>query len=618
VSDERHGRQAERDLTRWMTAASRTAQPVDPSQASGLRDLLRWMSPRRRLQLKLLFLLMLAGAVAELLAIGAVLPFLRLVIAPDAPLAAPMLLRVAAFFGWHRSPDLLIPAALLLIACAVGAAIVRLLLAWASQRFIYRLGYDMDAELFRKTVHQPYLTYLDRNSSETLAGFDKINNLIAYVLLPIMVGVTSAVIAACIVGLLFIIDPLTAVLTAGTMSLIYTGIALLSRRSLGVISQGRAHLLTARTKAVQEGLGGLRDIILDRSQPFHERRFATINQNFRSMNAQAAMIATTPRFVIEGAGVALIGLLAIYFTGRSGGLLTALPALGALALGAQRLIPLLQASYQAVIQYLGARRSLANVLDLMMEPMLERPVADDNLPPRAFQQDITLADVTFRYGVYSALTGISLVIPRGSRIGLIGPSGSGKSTLADLIMGLLMPTAGSILVDDEALTLDRIDQWQARIAHVPQSIFLADDTVAANIAFSGAGIIDMARVEEAAKLADIHDLAISLSNGYATMVGEGGIRLSGGQRQRIGIARALYKRADLLILDEATSALDDATEASIMAAIDGLGGDLTIVMIAHRLSTLKGCDTLYRLDRGRLVQQGSYAAVVGGLATGAA
>jgi ATP-binding cassette subfamily B protein len=592
-------------------------ESLSTTRERGLCDLVDWMSPRRKRQLALLFVLMLAGAVAELLAIGAVLPFLRLIVAPNALLAEPRLASIRAVFGWHCAADLVVPAASLLIVCAVAAAGVRLLLTWASQRFIYRLGHDMDAALFHRTVDQPYLNHVNRNSSEIVAGFDKVNMLTNTLLLPVTIGVASAVIAAFIVGLLILIDPFTASVTAISTGLIYVGITFAARRSLARASSDRARLATARIKSVHEAVGGFRDIVLDRSQHFHARRFVAINTAFRDAVAHAAIVAAAPRYVVEGAGVALIGFLAIYLAARPGGVLAALPVLGALVLGAQRLLPLLQASYQGFVQYLAARQSLADVLELMEGPMIDPimpfdPADTASLIVPAFRHEIVFDQVGFWYGKDgAALTGIDLVVAKGSRIGVIGVTGSGKSTLVDLLMGLLQPDMGVILLDGEPLTNDRVGRWQAQIAHVPQTIFLADDSVAANIAFGRGGSIDMARVEDAAQRACIHDTIADLPDGYRTMVGERGIRLSGGQRQRIGIARALYKRADVLILDEATSALDDSTEAAIMDALEGLGRDLTIVMIAHRLTTLKNCDRLYRLESGRIVARGDYATVVG-------
>lgn len=324
------------------------------------------MSRRRKRQLVLLLGLMLVGAVAELLTIGAVLPFLQLIVHPEAVIAEPRLATLRATFGWRSAADLIAPAALLVV-CAVAAAGVRLLLTWASQRFIYRLGYDMDIALFRRTVNRSYLDHVSRNGSKTLAAFDKITVLVNTVLLPVLIGVTSAVIAIFIVALLVWIDPFTASVIAIGAGLIYGSVTVAARRSLARASQDRASLATARVKAVGEALGGLRDIILDRSQPLHEERFARINGAFCDAGAHAAIIAATPRYLVEGAGVALIGLAAIYLAGRPGGVLGAAPVLGALVLGSQRLLPLLQASFQALVLYVAARASLAAVVGLGRE-----------------------------------------------------------------------------------------------------------------------------------------------------------------------------------------------------------------------------------------------------------
>jgi ABC-type multidrug transport system fused ATPase/permease subunit len=583
------------------------------ARTHGFGHLVAWMSTRRKWQFLLLFLLTLAGALAELLAIGAVLPFLRLIVAPDALLTDARFAEIRAAFGWRSATDLVAPATLLLVFCAMGSAGVRLLLAWASQRFTYRLGYDMDAALFQRIVHQPYLSHVSRNSSEILAGFDKINMLTNSLLLSVMTGISSGVIAVCIIGLLVWIDPIAASVTAASIGTIYIGITMATRQSLTRVSETRARLSIMRMKAVREALGGLRDIIIHRSQLFHERRFVSINDKFRGVGAHAAIIGATPRYLVEGAGVALIGLLIFYLAGRPGGVFAALPVFGALILGAQRLLPLLQASYQGFVQYLAARASLADVLRLLAGPMIDPTSAAKGAPTLPFAREIALHRLGFHYpDGTAALVDIDLTIARGARIGLVGRTGSGKSTLVDVLLGLLPPDAGAILLDGVPLAHDRIGGWQAQIAHVPQTIFLADDSVAANIAFGEAGEVDMARIEDAARRACMHDTIVALPEGYRTMVGERGVRLSGGQRQRIGIARALYKRAAVLVLDEATSALDDATEAAIMAELDRLGRDLTIVMIAHRLTTLTGCDTLYRLEGGRIVAQGDYATVVAG------
>jgi ATP-binding cassette subfamily B protein len=290
------------------------------------------------------------------------------------------------------------------------------------------------------------------------------------------------------------------------------------------------------------------------------------------------------------------------------GVAAALPVLGALALGAQRLLPALQQVYSAWATIAGSHASFEDTLDLLDQP-LPRDVAAPRPAPLPFRREISFDRVCFRYAVDGpwVLDHLNVVIPKGTRVGLVGGTGSGKSTTLDLLMGLLQPTEGLISIDGVVLSGSAVRTWQACIAHVPQSIFLADTTLLENIAFgTPPDAIDRERVRLAAQRAQICDFIDSMPHGFNSLVGERGVRLSGGQRQRIGIARALYKEASVLILDEATSALDNSTERLVMDAIDGLSRDLTILMIAHRLSTVRRCDTILELEHGRLIAQASY------------
>jgi ABC-type multidrug transport system fused ATPase/permease subunit len=319
----------------------------------------------------------------------------------------------------------------------------------------------------------------------------------------------------------------------------------------------------------------------------------------RRASTANAFIAAAPRIVVEIAGFVAIGGIAWYFASRPAGIAPAIPTLGAMALGAQRLLPLMQQAFIGWSSFFGNRQNLSDVAD-----MLRLPDATDPTPPRpaAFRDSLTFDHVDFAYWEGGpVLEGIDLAIRKGERIGIVGRTGSGKSTMMDLMLGLLAPTGGQILVDGEPLDRELRSSWRAQVAHVPQSIYLSDDSLAANIAFGvRRDAIDMDRVRQAAAAAGIADFIEGLAQGYETRCGERGVRLSGGQRQRIGIARALYKRATVLIFDEATSALDSDTEKSVIDAISGLGDELTLIMIAHRLTTLSGCDRIILLNQGRI------------------
>jgi ABC-type multidrug transport system fused ATPase/permease subunit len=553
------------------------------------------MSPRRRRQLALTVLAMVAGAIAELVTIGAVFPFLAL------------LTGRGAAGRWARLP---LPgihdvgtAATVLIIAAITAACVRLALLWITQRTVVGFSHDIARAIFGRMLRQPYGDYVRRNSSEALASIEKVRDVAGQVLQPVMQGATATVMALFIGGFLFLLSPGAAAGAGLSLALVYVAINRLTRERLHANSRILSGAATERVKIVQEALGGLRDIILDRSQPVFEEAFATVDARFRRALAANTLIAQGPRFAIEGAGIVAIALVALWMS-AAGGIVGAIPVLGALALGSQRLLPLLQQAYLGWSATLASRQSLADIAAMLTVRTIEEapPAAAAAAGRLPFERALTLRGVAFAYAEGApVLGGVDLTIAKGARIGIVGPTGSGKSTLLDLVMGLLEPSAGEIAVDGRPLDAATRPLWQAQIAHVPQAIFLLDDSIAANIAFGvRLGALDMARVQACAEAAHVAGFVAGLPEGYETRVGERGIRLSGGQRQRIGIARALYKEASVLILDEATSALDDDTEAAVIESIMALGPERTLVMIAHRRSTLAGCDRLLRVEAGRV------------------
>ncbi len=556
-------------------------------------------------------MLMIAGAFAELATIGAVLPFLALVTGGnEANARYADIVSVVSTLGALVGLGTLAVSAALLVLVAVLSAILRLVLIWSSQTLVFAVAHDFATHIYRRTLHQPYSFHVMRNSSRTIAGIDKVQYVLGNVLLPAMSGTTAAVVAVFILAALVAVDPATSLVAAGSFVALYALVSLATRRRLYRNADIISATLQARVQTLQEGLGGIRDVLLDRTQAIFVAKFERLDSQFRHAQAANQFIGAAPRYLVEAGGIVLIAVLALYVGGRPGGVVAALPMLGALALGAQRLLPLVQQVYFSWSQIHGNRAALTDVAALLDMP--EPPVpARIPMPPFADTLQIDRVRYVYPSGGRPALDTISLTIPKGMRIGLVGKSGSGKSTLADLVMGLLDPTEGRIRIDGRILDPAAKPSWQAQIAHVPQAIFLADTSIAANIAFGrDAATIDHALIRDAARGADLHGFIESLPNGYETAVGERGVRLSGGQRQRIGIARALYKRASILVLDEATSALDDATEDSVMAAIARLSRDLTILSIAHRVSTLRLCDTIIRLEEGRIVAIGSYEEIV--------
>ena len=584
-----------------------------PSVWQALGSLYAFMGGRRRRQLYLTIALMIAGAGAELITIGAALPFLALISNPAQANEIGIVRTIFDLLDWRAGETRIVEATFLLVGAALVGAAVRLLLNWTVQAFVFRVGHDLGVKVFSRALHQPYLYHVERNSSEVIAGVEKAQAVLFQVLLPLMQGVVAAFMAIFILVLLVAIDPVTASIAAVAMVFLYVALTLATRRILSANSRIHAEAYTERIKQVQEGLGGIRDILIDRSQPVFEKGFREVDDRLRRAQMVNTFLASSPRMVIEAAAIILIALLALYMSYQPGGVIRAIPVLGALAIGAQRLLPMLQTIYHAWSRTAGSLQIVLDIADLLGKTESVVGESEEVGGRAGFTRAIEMDKVGFRYpgGRQYALRNITLEIRKGERIGLLGETGSGKSTLLDLLMGLLEPGAGEIRIDGIALSGATRRRWQTQIAHVPQFIYLSDSAIAENIAFGIApGAIDMGRVRAAAVDAGIAEFIEALPNGYLTPVGERGVRLSGGQRQRIGIARALYKQASVLILDEATSALDNETEAMVMANLVGNDPNLTILMVAHRLSTLAGCDRLVKLSAGRIVEVGTYADLV--------
>jgi len=594
-----------------MPAPAPATPAPDPSLRQLLRQLWAYLARRRRIQLGVLLLVMLASSAAEVLSLAAVLPFLAVLANPEGLWSQPLLQHWAPRLGIASADALLLPITIAFVVAALAAGAIRLLNLWLNGRLAAAIGSDLSCEAYRRTLYQPYAVHLARNSSELIATISRdVGSVVGGVLNPLLLLLSSGLIALSLVAALLAIDWLIAVLAGLVVGIVYVAAMAASRRPLQQLGQDSIVLHRRLIQALQEGLGAIRDVLLDGSQTFYASIYRQADQRFWRLMADASFLGTYPRLVLEPVGIASIAVMAFWLVHHQG-LDKALPLLGALILGAQRLLPVVQKVYEGWAQTRNAKGSLANVLRLIAQP-LPPAASQARVESIALRQGLRFDGVYFAYGpnLPQVLLGIDLEIRRGERIGIIGSTGSGKSTTLDLLMGLLQPTAGRILVDGQDLHAvhhpERLMAWRSAIAHVPQSIYLADSSIAENIAFGlPRDQIDSARVRQAAQQAQIAGFIESSPEGYASFVGERGIRLSGGQRQRIGIARALYKQAQVLVFDEATSALDIATEESVMEAIEALSNDLTIVIIAHRLSTVERCDRLIRLAHGVIECQGS-------------
>jgi ATP-binding cassette subfamily B protein len=577
-----------------------------------LSDIWRHFSACRKKQFFLLSLLALLGGLAEAISLGLVVPFLAAMAAPGKVLLHPFvqfLARVCGNLGGQLgiafenaqldSRSLLFVLTGFFIGAALFAGLVRLALVRANGRFVAAAGTDLSVDVYRRTLYQPYSVHVSRNSSNLISSLITKVTLTTLTLGAFLNLITSSFIILSLIASLLLLNPVVTLTAGGALGVAYGIVTLVGHQKLAAYSQQISFENNLMVKFLQEGLGGIRDILLDGTQPLYVRLYQRADVLFRRAHANITTIAFSPRYVMETVGIVIFAVLALTGSQGPNGLASALPTLGALALGAQRLLPALQQGYQSWSTILAYQESNKEVVDLLNQS-LPRWAYQPQPPPLLFTNEICFEDVKFHYSSRSpwVLDCLSFTITKGSRVGFVGKTGSGKSTCLDLLMGLLEPIKGRILIDGSPLTQENIRSWQKNIAHVPQSIYLSDSTLAENIAFGiPAEKIDMNRVRAAAQQAQIANFIESSPKSYQALVGERGIRLSGGQRQRIGIARALYKEAQVLVFDEATSALDHETENAVMQSIESLSDELTIFIVAHRTSTLKNCTQIIDLGK---------------------
>lgn len=570
---------------------------------------------KRKKQFVGIALLMVLASISEVISIGIIFPFLAMLTAPEKIMDYSSIQTAVNFFNINTSSQILFVAMLLFVVSVVFAGIIRLTLLYVNTRFSYAVGADLSLDVYRRALYQPYSTHISQNSSEVINAINgKTAMIIGSILVPVITLLSASILFIGIFFAVIVINALVALALVIFFGFIYYLILRFTKKSLYQNSECIAQESSQVIKSLQEGLGGIRDVLLDGTQEIYCKIYQRADLPLRLAQGNNSFISASPRFLIEMIGMILVAFAAFYLTkngGENGGALV-IPVLGALALAAQRVLPVLQQGYSSLAIMRGAKASLGDVLLMLDKPLpniLDKPASE----LITFKKNITLENVGFGYNKDCPfiLRNINIEILKGQRVGFIGTTGAGKSTLLDIVMGLLSPTEGVLAVDGQSIDEKNIRSWQRHIAHVPQSIYLADSTIAENIAFGvPSDDIDYDKVVLAASQAQISNVIESWPLQYKTKIGERGIRLSGGQRQRIGIARALYKQANVIIFDEATSSLDGDTEKTVMDAVDGLNKDLTVLIIAHRLTTLKNCDLIIELGNGTIKKVGRYSNIV--------
>ena len=585
---------------------------MNHSLTSLFQDLWSHISKRRKVQFLLLLILTIFASIAEVVSLGAILPFIGILTQPEQVFESPWLSEFISFFGIKSGQELVLPLTVAFGLAAIIAGSLRLLLLWLSIKLSNATGADLSIEVYERTLYQPFSVHLERSSSEIISGITQKVTAATGVLLAVTAVITSSLLFTSIMTTMLIVDPAVTIIAGLTFGAAYLVVVFFTSSRFELNSRSIATQQTQVVKALQEGLGAIRDVILDATQLVYTNIYRKAILFLMKANGENRFMNQAPRYAMESLGMVLIAIFVLALTNRPGGITSALPLLGMLALGAQRLLPLMQQIYGNWSVVAGSHAALNDVVNLLNQPFPSNHYKEESKPIN-IENSFSLQNIQFRYNDDTpwVLDDISLEIKKGSRIGLIGATGSGKSTTLDLIMGLLEPSRGSLVVDNRIIDDSLIRSWRRTVAHVPQSIFLADSSIAENIAF---GVlpdqIDMARVKKAASKAMISDFIESRKYNYNEIVGERGVRLSGGQRQRIGIARALYKKANIIIFDEATSALDNETEEIVMETIRNLGNDLTLIIVAHRLTTLKDCTKIIELQNGKISRTGSFQDII--------
>lgn len=567
----------------------------------------------QRPKLMAIFLGITLMGILEMAGIASILPFLMVLSEPQIILTHPILSQIYHDLGFTQIQHFMCSLGALVLAVLVIGNLFASFMSWIMLRLSFRQGEKISQRLFKKYLSQPYPFFLHRHSTHLANNvLSEIDRLAIGIFFSILQTTSKALVIICIVGLLIAMNPFVALISMVVLGGAYLGIYRIMRRKLMLAGQIATQENKKRHQLVQEAFSCIKELkVLNRAFCF-VAPFASSSHRYIKAETLSQLLPLTTRYFIEIIAFGGMVMVAMILIVMSDNMTDYIPMLGLYALAGYRLMP--------AMQYLYANFSNLGYYHAVLETIYQESQLPDNAlevpanQPLSFKNRFVLKDVHYRYpqSPQDALQAVNLIVPQHAMIGLVGASGAGKTTLVDVILGLLHPTQGSIWVDDQKIGPDNVAAWQRNIGYVSQSIVLIDASIAENIAL---GIrpedIDYQAVEKAARLAELHGfVTTTLPQGYQTTIGEHGVRLSGGQRQRIGIARALYHDPELLIFDEATSALDQSTEGLILSAIQSLAHRKTIIIIAHRLNTVKDCDIIYELDKGQLAGQGKFDAAL--------
>ena len=605
---------------------------LSPQQAAGnsqiklmqsIKKFVALLTPRERKTGAMVLMLVIGMALLEVVGVASVMPFLAILGNPqalDTNIVLKSLYTKAQHFGFHTADDFLVLLGIGAFVLIMISAAYRILTHYIMVHYVEMCRHRISTRLLETYLKQPYTFFLKRHSGDmSKIILSEVDQLINDVFHPIYNMIAYSLVLIAIITLLLLVNPWLALLAASLIGGLYTGVFFSLRSRLTHLGEKLVTTNKARFVAANEAFGGIKDIKLFGREQSYLSRFHTPSEQYAASLAGYRVFEQVPNYLAEAIifGTMLLFTLVLLISsgGLSGGVLgQILPVLGLYAFAAYRLKPVVQNIYQGFARLRYGKAVIDNIYKDMHPNDVCLPLSDQQSTPLKAHHTIALRHLSYTYPgtAKAALIDLNFEIPVGSSLGLVGSTGAGKTTLIDVLLGLLEPTQGEIAVDGVTVTQERLRAWQQNLGYVPQEIFLTDSSIAENIAL---GIlpeqIDQHQVEHCARLAQVHDFVMQdLPEQYATLVGERGVRLSGGQRQRIGIARALYHNPEILVFDEATSALDTITEQAVMEAIDALAHQKTIILIAHRLSTVQNCDQIILLDQGKIQATGQFDMLV--------
>ena len=564
-----------------------------------------FLNRRWKFQLVFFTFIMTISALCESFTIASFVTFISVLTKPDNLQNIIIFQNISDFLGIKDSSELLFPLTLVFCFAILISGIIRILNLAISTKLAALIGNDLSYDCFKKTLYQPYQIHINRNSSKTISTITDYIAGTTIALNAFLQMISALVISLFLFITLFVLNTKVASLVIVIITLFYTLISFLVSKRFKSNSLITSYASKEQIKSIQEGLGAIRDILLSDTQLFYLNKFKISDRKKRIKQAENNFLAVSPKYALESIGIILISIIAFKYSNTGSEGIEVIPFLAALALGAQKLLPACQQVYLNWSSVKSYNYQIDGVINLLKQKIEFKDIKNNRVNLK-LEKSLIIKNLCFSYNNSSdfSLSKINLIINNGDRLGIIGKTGSGKSTLVDLIMGLLTPDSGQIIIDGKDLSKPKnIKSWRASIPHVPQNIYLTDASIEENISLGiNKDNIDFELIKNCAEKAQLERFISNLSQGYKTFIGERGIKLSGGQKQRIGIARALYKKANLLFLDEATSALDNKTESEFLKALDNISKEITLVIVAHRLSTIEKCNKVIELKKGEIIE----------------